>query len=90
MNRRNIWIHISIAVVIIGVAALAGQISRWKSATRTTISEKTSKITPKPVVVQRSATEREAEVLVKFKPNVSLADIRKIAAKNNEIGRAHV
>ena len=55
MNRRNIWIHISIALVIIGVAALAGQISRWKSATRTTISEKTSKITPKPVTVQRSA-----------------------------------
>ena len=84
MNRRNIWIHISIALVIIGVAALAGQISRWKSATRTTISEKTSKIPTKPVVVQRSANEREAEVLVKFKPNVSLADIRKIAAKNND------
>jgi subtilisin family serine protease len=84
MNRRNIWIHISIALVIIGVAALAGQISRWKSATRTIISEKTSKVPTKPIVVQRSANEREAEVLVKFKPNVSLADIKKIAAKNND------
>lgn len=85
MNRRNIWIHISIALVIIGIAAIAGQIARWKSNRNTvSVSEKTTKAPPKPVTVQRSANEREAEVLVKFKSNVSLADIKKIAGRNND------
>jgi thermitase len=84
MNRRNIWIHISIALVIVGIAALAGQISRWKESTRIAIEKSTVKVTPKPIAVQRSVNEREAEVLVKFKPNVSLADIKKIVGKNND------
>ena len=29
MNRNNIWVHIVLAVVLIGLAAVAGQISRW-------------------------------------------------------------
>ena len=82
MNRRNIWIHISIALVIIGIAAMAGQISRWKSAKYDV--PQITKITPKPVTVQRSANNRD-EVLVKFKPNISLADIKKIATKNNDV-----
>jgi thermitase len=84
MNRRNIWIHISIAVVIIAIAAITGQISRWKSTKNAVVTEKVTKVPQKPVAVQRSANEREAEVLVKFKANVSLADIKKIVGKNND------
>lgn len=85
MNRKNIWVHIVLAVVIIGLAAVAGQISRWVSRDKGTGTGKTStKVTPKPVAVPRSINEREAEVLVKFKSNVSLAEISKITAKNND------
>lgn len=84
MNRNNIWVHIVLAVVLIGLAAVVGQISRWVSRDKKVEVKTTTKITPKPVAVPRSINEREAEVLVKFKSSVSLADISKIAAKNND------
>jgi thermitase len=85
MNRNNIWIHICIAVVLITMAAVWGQIRRWQS-TRTAVSmtDKSTKTTPKPVAPKRSTTEKEPEVLVKFRPGVSLAEIKKIAEKNND------
>jgi subtilisin family serine protease len=85
MNRNNIWIHIILATVVIGLAAIAGQISRWVSKDKSVGVNKTStKVTPKPVTVPRSVNEREAEVLVKFKSNVSLAEISKLVTKNND------
>ena len=30
MNRNNIFIHIALAIVLILVAAFAGQLSRWR------------------------------------------------------------
>ncbi len=85
MNRNNIWVHIILAIVLIGLAAVAGQIARWVSKDRAMeVSKPNSKVAPKPVAVPRSVNEREAEVLVKFKSNVSLTEINKIAAKNND------
>jgi thermitase len=82
MNRNNIWVHIVIAIVLIGMAAIAGQINSWLSKSKSV--EVKTKATQKPVAIPRSTNEREAEVLVKFKANVSLADIGKLAAKNND------
>ncbi len=85
MNRNNIWVHIILAIVLIGMAAVVGQISRWISRERKVDESKTStKIAPKPVAVPRSLNEREPEVLVKFKPNLSLTEISKIVIKNND------
>lgn len=84
MNRNNIWVHIVIAIVLIGMAAIAGQISRWVSKDKSLEVKTTTKSTQKPIAVSRSVNEREAEVLVRFKPNVTLAEIAKIAAKNND------
>jgi thermitase len=84
MNRNNIWIHICIAVVLITMAAVWGQIRRWQSNKVNVATEKSSKTAPKPVAPKRSASEKEPEVLVKFRPDVSLADIKKIAEKNND------
>jgi subtilisin family serine protease len=78
MNRKNFWIHLGIAVVLISFAAMAGQIARWKP------SAPTVKMPPKPLAVKRSLDESQPEVNVKFRPNVSLAEIKKIAAKNND------
>src|SRR5829696_6132068 len=84
MNRNNIWIHICIAVVLITMAAVWGQIRRWQSNRVIVTTEKSSKTAPKPVAPKRSAIEKEPEVLVKFRSNVSLADIKKIVEKNND------
>jgi subtilisin family serine protease len=85
MNRNNIWIHICIAVVIITFAAVLGQIRRWQmSPGFRTERPNVERQTQKPTTIRRSNTESEPEVLVKFRPNVSLADIKKLAAKNND------
>ena len=83
MNRNNIWIHICIAVVLITMAAVWGQIRRWQIRT-SDLTEKSVKTAPKPVAPKRSNSEKEPEVMVKFRPNVSLADIKKVAEKNND------
>ncbi len=81
MNRNNFWTHLGIAVLLIGLAAIIGQIVRWESSLS---SQNTVKVSPKPIAVKRSSAESEPEVLVKFRPNISLAEIKKIAAKNND------
>ncbi len=85
MNRNNFWIHFGIAVILITFAAVIGQFRHWDALLHqgTTTADQ-SKLTTKPVAVKRSSVESAPEVLVKFRPNVSLADIKKIAAKNND------
>jgi subtilisin family serine protease len=86
MNRNNIWIHVGIAVVLITLAAVLGQIRLWEntlSSNRSTLNE--------PVITEPTyrgpvaGVDSEPEVLVRFKPGVSLAEIRRIAARNNDV-----
>jgi subtilisin family serine protease len=83
MNRNNIWIHLTLAAVFVIFAAVLGQIDRWRAALRPAISE-TSDVIKKPSTSKRSAADAEPEVLVKFRPHVSLTEIRKIVARNND------
>ncbi len=86
MNRNNFWIHFGIAVVIITMAAVLGQIRRWETSLRKTpvSTGKSDKQTTKPIAVKRSNADGEPEINVRFKPTVNLSDIRKLAAKNND------
>ena len=84
MNRNNFWIHFGIAVVIITTAAVLGQIGRWQSAPELFEVRNQPKPAPQPKTIKRSFAEGEAEVLVKFRPNVNWTDIKKLAAKNND------
>ncbi len=85
MNRKKFWIHLGLASVLIGLAAIIGQVVNWETTLRqsATVSEP-PKLAPKPLAVKRSNNEREPEVLVKFRPDVSLAEIKKILMKNND------
>lgn len=82
MNRKNFWIHLGIAVVLISLAAIVGQVARWKSTLRQTTNVPST--VKKPNAVKRTLAEGQPEVNVKFRPNVSLAEIKKIASKNND------
>jgi subtilisin family serine protease len=86
MNRNNIWIHIGIAVVIVTLAAVLGQIRRWETSLRPSTTTSTPAIS-KPGVTgeKRENVGREAELLVRFKPGVSLDEIKRIAARNNDL-----
>ena len=83
MNRNNIWIHVTLAVILITIAGVLGQIDRWQSAL------KNAPAIPPQRQIERVETHRPGkngapEVLVRFKPNVSLDRIRDIAFANND------
>lgn len=81
MNRNNIWIHIGIAAVLITLAAVLGQIDRWRSALNVPASEKRVE---RNVQIEKGIAAAP-EVLVRFKPGISLDRIRSIAAENNDL-----
>ena len=82
MNRNNIWIHLGIAVVVITLAAVLGQIRLWENSLRSAKSVSSDAQKSKST---RSTDSAEPEVLVRFKPGVSLEEIKEIAARNNDI-----
>ena len=84
MNRNNIWIHIGLAVVLVTLAAVIGQIDRWKAALRTAPNIETPKVTIQPTRFGRDVAVSNAEVLVRFKPGVSLSAIKDIAAAKHD------
>lgn len=81
MNRNNIWIHIGIAVVLVTMAAVVGQIDRWRAGLRVP-NTRTSKLAVKTVPLTNQ--DPRPEILVRFKPGVSMNEIRQIAAAHNE------
>ena len=86
MNKYNIWIHLGIATVIIAIAALAGQIRNWQHETVEDYVEieRIERVVKKPIAVKRTKAESRPEILVKFRPGVSLEAIKKLTSKNND------
>ena len=84
MNRNNIWIHVSIAVVLITIAAVLGQVDRWRSSLNLSDGTKRQTAVTRPTI-KTQAAKTTPEVLVRFKPGVSLDQIRTIAAMNNDV-----
>ena len=82
MNRNNIWIHAGIAVVLITLAAVLGQIGRWREALHDRKDE--ARLNVENLRSDRMQKNGSPEVLVRFKPGVTLEQIRSIAAANND------
>jgi subtilisin family serine protease len=82
MNRNNIWIHVTLAVILITIAGVLGQIDRWQSALRNAPE------IPRHRQIDRVQTQtiktEVPEVLVRFRHGVSLERIRQIASANND------
>src|SRR5215212_6714665 len=83
MNRNNIWIHLSIAVILVTLAAVVGQIERWKVSLVDPPVNLSRSTTSSPPIF-RSPKRDEAEVLVKFRPGVSIDAVRTVAAQNHD------
>ncbi len=84
MNRKNIWIHIGLAVVLVTMAAVLGQIERWKSALRVG-SSRSETVRKVDLRINHDDGGGRPEVLVRFKPGVSLDKIRTVASANNDV-----
>ena len=83
MNRKNFWIHLTIAVIVISFAAVLGQIRLWQSKPFFSRNNQT-KSAPKPAAPKRPTGESQPEIFVKFRSDVTLAEIKKIAERNND------
>lgn len=85
MNRNNIWIHVGLAVVLVAFAAVLGQIDRWRTALRThSTVNRVEKVETNETADKRMRAESNPEVLVRFKPTVSMSKIREIALSKND------
>lgn len=86
MNRNNIWVHIGIAMILVTMAAVLGQIDRWRAGLRPATSETRDLVRPvaKPTAIKRTRAESEPEVFVRFKSGVTPAQIERLIAKNND------
>ena len=85
MNRNNIFIHLALALVLILVAAFAGQLSRWRKQLRSHVgivptAEKKQPTTTEEIALSETRSCGPPEVLVKFKSGVSQARIEEITA----------
>jgi len=83
MNRNNIFIHIALALVLILVAAFAGQLSRWRKQLKSQVqiipaTEKKKPSSAEEIALSETRSFGAPELLVKFKPGVSREAIENI------------
>lgn len=88
MNRNNFLIHLALAIVLVLIAAFAGQLNRWRKDWKSRVgpipaAEKKRFSTAEEIALSESRLSRP-EVLVKFKPGVSVETIDELTARFND------
>ncbi len=84
MNRNNIWIHVGLAAVLITIAAVLGQVERWKAALSSSNISPGTQIEKLFPVDEEIKKMSKPEVLVRFKRGVPITQIRDIASTNHD------
>ena len=83
MNRRNYTLHIALAGALVVLAAAAGRIERWEGRQEVELKREVVVVPPAaqpPLAAVEGEEGEEAEVLVRFKPGVSVERMDEIAA----------
>ncbi|HVF22548.1 MAG TPA: S8 family peptidase [Pyrinomonadaceae bacterium] len=86
MNRNNFLIHLALAIVLILIAAFAGQLNRWRKEWKTRVrvmpvAEKKRPSTAADIALAESRIPGRPELLVKFKSGVSPRTIEELTAR---------
>jgi subtilisin family serine protease len=86
MNRNNFLIHLALAIVLILIAAFAGQLNRWRKEWKTRVrmmpvAEKKRPVTAADMALAESRIPGRPELLVKFKSGVSQRTIEDLTAR---------
>jgi subtilisin family serine protease len=89
MNRNNFFIHLALALVLVLVAAFAGQLSRWRKQWKSHIvivpsTEKKRATTVEEISLNEARRFGRPEVLVKFKSGVSQETIERLTAQRHD------
>jgi len=87
MSRNNIWVHVTIALALVLIAALAGGVRHWKRALQRP-SQTASRSERMPAVQESEPNEQDdsdkAEVLVRFRSGTTRETIERITAQFND------
>jgi subtilisin family serine protease len=86
MNRNNFLIHLALAIVLILIAAFAGQLNRWRKDWKSRVgmfpvAQKKRAATPADMALAESRIPGRPEVLVKFKSGVSEQTIEDLTTR---------
>jgi len=90
MNRNNFLIHLALAIVLILIAAFAGQLNKWRKDWKSHVprvvpaADKKRASTSTDIALAESKLNARPEVLVKFKPGVPLDAIEEITSRFND------
>ncbi len=89
MNRNNIFIHIALALVLILVAAFAGQLNRWRKQWKSQVrivhtGDKKQPATAEEIALGETRSFGRPEVLVKFRDGVTLETIESLTSRMND------
>ena len=88
MNRNNFVIHVALAIVLILVAAFAGQLVKWRKTWKPHVipAEEKKRIenTTEAIALAESGAASRPEVLVKFKSGVSQETIDEITSRMHD------
>ncbi|MBC7798021.1 MAG: S8 family serine peptidase [Pyrinomonadaceae bacterium] len=83
MNRKNFLVHFGLAISVILIAAILGQVRRFENSVSNDTSK--GKSQTKACAFMRSSQEREPEALVKFRADVTVNEIKKLTNRNNDL-----
>lgn len=89
MNRNNFFIHIALAIVLILVAAFAGQLNKWRKTWKSQVriipaEEKKRPTTAEEIALSETRSFGPPEVLVKFKSGVSREAIERLTSQRHD------
>ncbi|MFV0389055.1 MAG: S8 family serine peptidase [Pyrinomonadaceae bacterium] len=79
MNKKNIWLHIGLAALVVTLAAIAGQFNRIKESSSIVYSKKDV-----PFATQEDRDAEVPEVLIKFREGVTNEQIQNITSGMND------
>ncbi len=87
MSRNNIWVHLTIALVLVLIAAFAGQVHKWQKNWKPAMQSSPPKESDEDSDESGHTDQRgveKAEVLVRFRSGVTEEAIGKIAQRLND------
>ena len=87
MSRNNIWVHVTIALALILIAALAGGVRHWKKTLQRSdqsVSRQERKPDDRESETSAEADTSNAEVLVRFRPGTTRETIDRLTAQFND------
>src|SRR6266550_7160025 len=87
MSRNNIWVHVTIALALVLIAALAGGVRHWKKELQRS-SQTASRPDRIPEAQKGESSKQDdsdkAEVLVRFRSGTTRETIDRITAQFND------